>query len=170
MRLSSDDQTDEDLRQRLDSPILAINFLVASTRSGRSSEPIIFLEFLNVDCFGANIRWVIDIAHLFPLWNISCIQYLSCSIENEQLLLAMRAAFPFQYCSWHWPKTTDKYLHFVFHDYLFLQSHCHDYWKLSQLCHSAFSNDKCYAKWVFLGCERRYSTAHIVSSDASANT
>ena len=67
MRVSSDDQPDEGLRQRLGSPNLAISFLVASTRLGGSNEPITFLEFLNADCFGANIRWVIDIAHLFPL-------------------------------------------------------------------------------------------------------
>ena len=44
---------------------MAIRFLVVSTRP--ASEPLTSLEFLNVDCSGANVRWVVNTADMLPL-------------------------------------------------------------------------------------------------------
>ena len=45
-------------------------FTFRSFQPGQSSEPLTSFEFLNFDCSVANVRWVDDTAHMFPLSNI----------------------------------------------------------------------------------------------------
>ena len=59
---------------------------------------------------------------MFPMWNISCISYLSQSICHKHLLFTMGTKYQFQYCSWVWPKTATLYHHWIFLDYLFFQT------------------------------------------------